>query len=120
CSAYSRNETATEQRRLKDASANELTLDAPSGPAEPIKPSFELYGELLVKLHRPAEAAAQFQHALQRMPNRRASLVGLERATGQRPATAQVGRLSDEDIVRLNRAVQLFLGVAGPASSARE
>src|SRR5438093_1039385 len=98
--ASAQKDTATAERLLKDATAIELTLDDPSGPAEPIKPSFELYGELLIELHRPAEAAAQFQHALQRMPNRRASLVGLERATGQRPATAQVGRLSDEHIVR--------------------
>src|SRR5439155_1303438 len=61
---------------------------APGGPAEPIQPSFELYGDLLIELHRPAEAAAQFQQALQRMPNRRASLRGLERASGQRPTTA--------------------------------
>jgi len=27
-----------------------LTLDAPSGPTEPIKPSFELYGDLLSDL----------------------------------------------------------------------
>ena len=87
--ASAQKDTATAERLLKDATAIELTLDDPSGPAEPIKPSFELYGELLVELHRPAEAAAQFQHALQRMPNRRASLVGLERAAGQRPATAQ-------------------------------
>src|SRR5436309_1612449 len=80
--------TATAERLLKDATAIELTLDAPSGPAEPIQPSFELYGDLLIELHRPAEAAAQFQQALQRMPNRRASLRGLERASGQRPTTA--------------------------------
>jgi mRNA interferase MazF len=30
-----------------------------------------------------------------------------------------IGRLDDEDIVRLNRAVLVFLGLAGPASSSR-
>ena len=29
---------------------------------------------------------------------------------------ARVGRLADEDIVRLNRAVLVFLGIAAPAS----
>jgi mRNA interferase MazF len=28
-----------------------------------------------------------------------------------------VSRLADEDIVRLNRAVLVFLGIAGPAAS---
>ncbi len=32
----------------------------------------------------------------------------------------RVGRLSDEDIVRLNRAVLVFLGLAGPASRVRD
>src|SRR5437867_7337572 len=86
--ASAQKDTATAERLLKDATAIELSLDAPSGPADPIKPSFELYGDLLIELHRPAEAAAQFQQALQRMPNRRASLRGLERASGQRPTTA--------------------------------
>ena len=39
-------------------------------------------------LNRPAEAAAQFQQSLNRMPNRRAALKGLERATAQRQTTA--------------------------------
>src|SRR5438874_678799 len=85
--AIAQKDTATAEKLLKEATAIELTLDAPSGPAEPIQPSFELYGDLLIELHRPAEAAAQFQQALQRMPNRRASLRGLERASGQRSTT---------------------------------
>jgi mRNA interferase MazF len=28
---------------------------------------------------------------------------------------ARIGRLADEDIIRLNRAVVVFLGIAGPA-----
>jgi mRNA interferase MazF len=31
----------------------------------------------------------------------------------------RVGRLADEDVVRLNRAVLVFLGIAAPASSAQ-
>ncbi|SRR5712692_4527050 len=31
----------------------------------------------------------------------------------------RIGRLSDEDIVRLNRAILVFLGLAGPASKVR-
>ncbi len=32
----------------------------------------------------------------------------------------RVGRLSDEDMVRLNRALLVFLGIAGPSSAAEE
>jgi tetratricopeptide (TPR) repeat protein len=86
--ASAQKDTATAERLLKEATAMERTLDDPSGPADPIQPSFELYGDLLLELQRPAEAAAQFQQTLQRMPNRRASLRGLERATGPRSTTA--------------------------------
>ncbi len=42
--------------------------------------------------NRPAEAAAQFQQALTRMPNRRAALEGLKRATAAKTTTAAQGR----------------------------
>jgi tetratricopeptide (TPR) repeat protein len=65
------------ERMLKEAAEIEKTLDAPSGPPEPIKPSFELLGELLLEQGRAKDAAEQFQQALLRMPNRRASVQGL-------------------------------------------
>jgi tetratricopeptide (TPR) repeat protein len=86
--AFKQKDTATAERLLKEATAIELTLDPPSGPADPIKPSFELYGMLLANLNRPAEAAAQFQQALTRMPNRRAALEGLKRATAKTTTTS--------------------------------
>ena len=52
--AVAQKDTAGAEKLLKEATAIELTLDAPSGPAEPIKPSFELYGELLIDLGPPA------------------------------------------------------------------
>jgi predicted negative regulator of RcsB-dependent stress response len=72
---------AEADKMLKDATAIEATLDAPSGPAEPIKPSFELYGEFLLDQGRTKEAAAQFEQSLARTPNRRLSVQGLRRAT---------------------------------------
>ena len=72
---------------MKEALAIELSLDPPSGPPEPIKPSFELYGELLLEQGRAKDAAAQFEQSLLRMPNRRASLQGLSRTAGS--ATSQ-------------------------------
>ncbi len=87
--AVAQKDTATAERLLKEATAIELTLDAPSGPPEPIKPSFELYGDLLTELGRGAEAAAQYQASLLRMPNRRAAVMGL--ATTPAKSTTQAG-----------------------------
>jgi tetratricopeptide (TPR) repeat protein len=87
--AASQKDTATAEKLLKEATALELTLDAPSGPPEPIKPSFELYGELLNDIGRTQDAAAQFNQSLLRMPNRRASLHGLEKASATRTSQAQ-------------------------------
>ena len=87
--AVAQKDTAGAEKLLKEAVAIELTLDAPSGPAEPIKPSFEAYGELLSELGRPEEAAKQFQQSLERMPNRRAALEGLRKAAPTRSSQAQ-------------------------------
>jgi tetratricopeptide (TPR) repeat protein len=87
--AASQKDTATAEKLLKEATALELSLDAPSGPPEPIKPSFELYGELLNDMGRSQDAAAQFNQSLQRMPNRRAALQGLEKSAATRTSQAQ-------------------------------
>jgi tetratricopeptide (TPR) repeat protein len=52
----------------------------PVGPPSPAKPVHELYGEVLLELGRPERAAELFRASLERMPNRRQSLRGLERA----------------------------------------
>ena len=87
--ASAQKDTATAERLLKEATAIELTLDAPSGPPEPIKPSFELYGDLLTELGRGPEAAAQYQQSLLRMPNRRAAVMALAKAPAK--STTQAG-----------------------------
>jgi len=78
--AANENDLAAAEKHIKEATDIELTLDAPSGPPEPIKPSFELYGVLLQKQGRAKDAAAQFQQSLLRMPNRRAALEGLRQS----------------------------------------
>ena len=65
----------------KEAADIELTIAAPSGPPEPMKPAQELYGELLLEADRPADAARAFEQALLRTPRRTPSLAGL----GPRP-----------------------------------
>jgi tetratricopeptide (TPR) repeat protein len=87
--AVARKDIAAAEQLLKEATAIELTLDAPSGPPEPIKPSFELYAELLLDQGRLKDAAAQFEQSLARMPNRRASTQGLERARPVRSSEAR-------------------------------
>jgi tetratricopeptide (TPR) repeat protein len=65
---------------LQEAVDLEAELPPPLGPPRPIKPAAELHGEVLLELGRPREAAAEFERALKRWPNRSASLLGLARA----------------------------------------
>jgi hypothetical protein len=67
-------------RLAKEAADVELTLSAPSGPTDPIKPALEFYGEVLLAAGKPAEAAAAFEQQLLRTPNRTPSVQGLARA----------------------------------------
>jgi len=78
-------------RVAKEASDIELTLSAPSGPPEPIKPAPELYGEVLLEAGRMPEAAAAFEQSLARTPNRTPSVKGLARATSD-TGTSSGGR----------------------------
>jgi tetratricopeptide (TPR) repeat protein len=61
----------------KAAADVELTMEAPSGPPDPIKPALELYAELLAEAGKDKEAAAAFEQSLLRMPNRTPSVKGL-------------------------------------------
>ena len=70
-------------RLAKEAADVELTIDTPSGPPDPMKPAFELYGELLLEADRPADAAAAFAQALRRTPKRTPSVLGLARASAR-------------------------------------
>jgi tetratricopeptide (TPR) repeat protein len=62
--------------------ALEIVMDQrlPNGAASPIKPPFELYGELLLSLDRPEDASEKFDMSLMRMPKRARSLLGAARA----------------------------------------
>ena len=64
----------------KEAADAEKTLAAPSGPPEPIKPAFELYGEMLLEAGRAKEAMQAFEQSLLRTPKRTPSVLGLARA----------------------------------------
>src|SRR5215471_15094655 len=66
--------------KLKDAVAIEDSIDDLPQPPYPVIPANELCGNLLLELHRPAEASAYFQKALKRTPNRPKVIFGLARA----------------------------------------
>jgi len=68
---------------MKQATALEEAMSAPSGPPGLVKPSHELFGEILLRAGKPAEAAEQFKVALRRQPNRARSLLGAARAAAQ-------------------------------------
>src|SRR5204863_5724469 len=68
---------------MNKATAMEEETGPPSGPPALIKPTHELFGEILLRAGKPAEAAAQFHTALLRQPNRARSLLGAARAAAQ-------------------------------------
>jgi hypothetical protein len=78
--AEAKGETDRAIALLKDAAAIEETMRAPNGAADPIKPSHELLGEVLLKAGKAKEAADVFEVSLIRMPNRARSLMGAIRA----------------------------------------
>ena len=68
---------------MKKATALEEQMSPPSGPPSLIKPTHEMFGEILLRAGKPAEAAEQFKIALLRQPNRARSLLGAARAAAQ-------------------------------------
>lgn len=65
---------------MKRATALENEMAPPSGPPSLIKPSHELFGEILLRANRPKEASESFATAILRQPNRARTLIGSARA----------------------------------------
>ena len=101
---------------LERATELEDTLSLSYGPPDPVKPSHELLGEVLLELKRPREAAEQFEKALDRAPKRALSLLGLARAQSQsgdhaaaRQTYADLGQVwqkADPDLPELDEVKQ--------------
>jgi tetratricopeptide (TPR) repeat protein len=81
--AASKQNYAEAIEQMKRATAIEEEMSPPSGPPSLIKPSHELFGEILLSANRPKEAAEQFGIALLRQPNRARSLLGIARAAAK-------------------------------------
>jgi tetratricopeptide (TPR) repeat protein len=104
---------------LDQATVLEESLPPPSGPPDLIKPTHELYGEVLLFIDRPKEAQQQFERALFRHPNRARSLLGLARAAAQfghiqatRQAYANflnIWKQADPDLPELHEAKEFLL-----------
>jgi tetratricopeptide (TPR) repeat protein len=62
------------------ATAAQARMPKPIGRPYPVKGADELYGELLLLAGRPKDAAAWFERALVRTPNRSRAVLGLARA----------------------------------------
>ena len=65
---------------MKKATAIEQKLSAPSGPPRIVKPTYELFGEILLRAGKSKEAGQLFATSLLRHPNRARSLLGAARA----------------------------------------
>jgi tetratricopeptide (TPR) repeat protein len=79
-------------RLLQEAVTIEESMRPPNGAADPVKPSHELLGEVLLRAGKPADAAKAFDATLLRMPNRARSLHGAARAyaaAGDRTRSAE-------------------------------
>lgn len=67
----------------RKAAEAETSLPYAFGPPDPVKPSYELLAELLLKQNHPREAAEACKQALLRAPNRTQSLTLLQRASAE-------------------------------------
>jgi tetratricopeptide (TPR) repeat protein len=77
---WARGQKTEALQMAREATEVERTLSAPSGPPDPIKPAFELYGEMLLESGNARDAVQAFQQALLRTPKRTPSVQGMARA----------------------------------------
>jgi len=89
---------------MQRATAIEEEMSPPSGPPTLIKPSHELFGEILLRANRPKEAAQQFATALLRQPNRARSLLGAARAAEIYSTLLRQWQQADAQLAELREA----------------
>lgn len=74
--AWMNKDTAATDKLFKEATALQTICGYSYGPPDIVKPSYEMYGEWLLDINRPAEAVAEFDRALNMYPNRSLSVRG--------------------------------------------
>jgi predicted Zn-dependent protease len=85
---------------LDQAVTLEDQLPPPSGPPALIKPTHELYGEILLRIDRPQDAQQHFKRSLLWHANRARSLLGLAQAAA---------RMGEMEYARQSYATLLFI-----------
>ena len=93
---------------LEDAVQIEESMRPPNGAADPVKPSHELLGEMLLQAGKAKEAAEVFETGLLRMPNRSRSLMGAVPGARRGRRQAEVGRTPRHVEQLLERAGDYF------------
>lgn len=78
--AWMKKDAATTEKFLKQATALETSSTYAYGPPNVVKPSYEMYGEWLLKMNRPKDALVQFEKSLESAPNKLLSIKGKETA----------------------------------------
>ena len=106
----------------RQAAVVEDSLSFEFGPPVPVKPAYELVGEMLMDLRQPREAMQAFELSLKKNPKRALSLLGLGRAATLVKDTAtarraygelqQVWKRADKNLPELKE-----IGAVRPASS---
>lgn len=79
--ALSRGDAERALHLIEEAASAEARMPLEYGPPAIVKPSHEIWGEMLLSLDRPREAQEKFETALTRAPRRTRSLVGLVNAS---------------------------------------
>ena len=106
----------------RQAAVVEDSLSFEFGPPVPVKPAYELVGEMLMDLRQPKEAMQAFEASLKKNPRRALSLLGLGRAATMVKDTVtarrafgelqQVWKRADKNLPELKE-----IGAVRPASS---
>jgi predicted Zn-dependent protease len=81
---------------MRNATQREDAMPVEFGPPAVLKPTHELYGELLLEAGKPGEAYQQFTAALKLAPRRARSLVGLARSAKTMGDTVAANKASAE------------------------
>src|SRR4029077_5426059 len=78
--AQAAGDTAGALAQMEEATALKDPISTLSQPPYPILPAHELYGMMLLKLRRPADALRHFKETLRRTPGRPKAVYGIARA----------------------------------------